>query len=56
LIVIANFLQQKEDLKNGGMGFGASNPVIQIAGVERILEIEPRQQFESGDYSTVPVL
>ena len=49
-------MQQKEDLKNGGMGFGASNPVIQIAGVERILEIEPRQQFESGDYSTVPVL
>jgi hypothetical protein len=48
--------QQKEDLKNGGMGFGASNPVIQIAGAERILEIEPRLQFESGDYSSVPVL
>lgn len=47
---------RKEDLKNGGMGFGASNPVIQIAGAQRILEIEPRQQFESGDYSTVPVL
>ena len=38
------------------MGFGASNPVMQIAGVQRILEIEPRIQYEIGNYSTVPIM
>ena len=53
---IFDFCIQKEDAINGGMGFGASSPVIQIAGAQRILEIEPRLQFESGNYSTVPIM
>ncbi|KZS04109.1 Carboxylic ester hydrolase [Daphnia magna] len=47
---------REEDLKNGGMGFGASNPVMQIAGAQRILEVEPRKQFETGNYNNVPIM
>ena len=38
------------------MGFSASNPVMQIAGAQRILEIEPRIHYEIGNYSTVPIM
>jgi carboxylesterase type B len=48
---------QKNDWENGGMGFGASSPVIQIAGAERLLEKEPRELLETGQYATdVPLL
>ena len=43
-------------MRNGGMGFSGSNPVIQVAGAQRILEIEPRLQFEIGNYSKVPIM
>jgi carboxylesterase type B len=46
----------KEDQKNGGLGFGGSNPVIQKAGKDRIIEVSPRSIFDSGNYSTVPMM
>ena len=39
----------------GGLGFSASNPVIQIAGAQRIIEVPPKLLYSSGNYSTVPV-
>lgn len=42
---------------NGGLGFSGSNPVIQKAGKERAIVREPREIFESGDYSSdVPIM
>lgn len=48
---------QKEDMLNGGLGFSGSNPVIQVAGKERLIEKDPRELLASGNYTTdVPVL
>jgi len=47
---------QKEDCKNGGLGFSGSNPVIQVAGAQRIIESDPKEIFASGNYSTVPIM
>jgi len=41
-----------EDERNGGLGFGGSSPVIQVAGKERYLTDEPRKLIESGNYHT----
>ena len=39
------------------MGFGGSNPVVQIAGAQRIIEQEPRDLMESGNYSkNIPIM
>jgi len=47
----------KEDQFNGGMGFGGSNPIIQVAGAQRIIEQDPRVIMESGNYSKdIPVM
>ena len=43
---------QNEDERNGGLGFGGSSPVIQVAGKERYLTDEPRKLIESGNYHT----
>ena len=51
-----SFIDKAEDLKNGGMGFGASSPVMQVAGSQRILETDPKTHFESGNYSNVPIM
>lgn len=41
---------------NGGLGFSASNPVIQKAGQERIIEAPPRDLIASGNYAKVPTM
>ncbi|EFX79248.1 hypothetical protein DAPPUDRAFT_225204 [Daphnia pulex] len=41
-----------EDERNGGLGFGGSSPVIQVAGKDRYLTDEPRKLIESGNYHT----
>lgn len=41
---------------NGGLGFSGSNPVIQVAGAQRILETDPRDLYASGNFATVPTL
>lgn len=42
---------------NGGTGLSCSNPMIQIAGAQRIIEQDPRDIMESGNYTTdVPVM
>jgi len=39
------------------MGFGGSNPVIQTAGAQRIIETDPQTIMESGNYSKdVPIM
>ena len=39
------------------MGFGGSNPIIQVAGAQRIIEQDPRVIMESGNYSKdIPVM
>jgi len=38
------------------LGFSGSNPVIQVAGAQRIIESDPKEIFISGNYSTVPIL
>jgi len=51
------YAPQKEDRYNGGMGFGCSNPTIQIAGAQRLIEKDPREIMESGDYATdIPIM
>lgn len=46
-----------EDRKAGGLGFGGSSPVIQVAGAERLLTEDPRKLMETGNYATdVPIL
>lgn len=47
---------RSEDVKNGGLGFSGSNPVIQKAGKERAIESEPTEIFASGNYSNVPIM
>jgi len=47
----------KEDRYNGGLGFGCSNPTVQIAGTERLIEKDPREIMESGNYATdIPIM
>ena len=44
-------------MSKGGLGFSGSNPVIQVAGKDRIIEKEPRELFASGEYTTeVPAM
>jgi len=40
----------------GGLGFSGSNPVIQVAGAQKIIDIAPELLFASGNYSAVPAL
>ena len=48
---------QKEDLYNGGAGFVGSNPIVQIAGAKKLIEKDPRDIMESGNYSTdIPIM
>ncbi|XP_046631305.1 cholinesterase 1-like isoform X3 [Daphnia pulicaria] len=44
------------DRLNGGLGFGGSNPIIQVAGAQRIIESDPRELFSSGNFATVPTM
>jgi hypothetical protein len=41
---------------NGNLGFSGSNPVIQVAGAQRIIESDPRELFTSGNFATVPTM
>jgi hypothetical protein len=41
---------------NGGLGFSGSNPVIQVAGAQRIIESDPHELYSSGNFSTVPTM
>ena len=41
---------------NGNLGFSGSNPVIQVAGAQRIIESDPRELFNSGNFATVPTM
>jgi len=50
----AYFRFQAEDMLQGGLGFSASNPVIQVAGAQRIIEVPPSVLYASGNYTTVP--
>jgi len=44
-------------MKTGGLGFGGSSPVIQVAGAQRLFEREPLEILESGDYDTsIPLM
>jgi len=46
-----------KDRKNGGLGFGGCSPVIQKAGVEKLLTEEPIKLIEAGAYATdVPIM
>ena len=47
---------QAEDMLAGGLGFSGSNPVIQVAGAQRIIDTAPELLFASGNYSAVPAL
>ena len=48
---------KSEENAKGEQGFGGTTPVIQVAGAHRVLEREPRELFESGNYFTeVPIL
>ncbi len=40
----------------GNLGFSASNPVIQKAGQQRLIEVPPQQLLDSGNYNQVPSL
>lgn len=40
----------------GGLGFSGSNPVIQVAGAQRILESDPRELYASGNFAHVPTM
>jgi len=40
----------------GNLGFSGSNPVIQKAGQQRIIEVLPQQLLDSGNYTKVPSL
>jgi hypothetical protein len=41
---------------NGNLGFSGSNPVIQVAGAQRVIESDPRELFTSGNFATVPTM
>ena len=43
-------------MSNGGLGFSGSNPVIQVAGAQRIIESDPRELYTSGNFATVPTM
>jgi len=45
-----------EDTLAGGLGASGSNPVIQVAGAQRIIEAPPELLLASGNYSIVPCL
>lgn len=47
---------KSDDLSKGGLGFSGSNPVIQVAGKERIIETDPGELLESGNFATVPTM
>lgn len=47
---------QREDMLNGNLGFSGSNPVIQVAGAQRVIESDPRELFTSGNFATVPTM
>ncbi|XP_045023594.1 LOW QUALITY PROTEIN: acetylcholinesterase [Daphnia magna] len=40
----------------GGLGFSGSNPVIQVAGAQRIIESDPRELYSSGNFANVPTM
>ncbi|EFX83387.1 hypothetical protein DAPPUDRAFT_240264 [Daphnia pulex] len=44
------------DRLNGGLGFSGSNPVIQVAGAQRLIESDPRELYSSGNFATVPTM
>jgi len=46
----------REDMLNGNLGFSGSNPVIQVAGAQRVIESDPRELFTSGNFATVPTM
>ncbi|KAK4035777.1 hypothetical protein OUZ56_027860 [Daphnia magna] len=46
----------RQDMLNGNLGFSGSNPVIQVAGAQRIIESDPRELFSSGNFATVPTM
>ena len=41
-------------MANGGLGFSGSNPVIQVAGAQRIIEADPRTLYSNGNFAQVP--
>ena len=41
-----------EDNMKGGLGFGGSSPIIQVAGAQKALDKEPQELFETGNYYT----
>ena len=45
-----------EDTLAGGLGASGSNPVIQVAGAQRIIEVPPELLLANGNYSAVPSL
>ena len=45
---------QREDIVNGGLGISGSNPVIQVAGVQRLIETDPRLLYSTGNFTRVP--
>ena len=53
---IVHPVPQREDMLNGNLGFSGSNPVIQVAGAQRIIESDPRELFTSGNFATVPTM
>ncbi|XP_046631314.1 cholinesterase 1-like [Daphnia pulicaria] len=44
------------DMLNGGLGFSGSNPIIQVAGAQRIIESDPHELYSSGNFATVPTM
>jgi len=52
----AYFTYSAEDMLAGGLGFSGSNPVIQVAGAQKIIDTAPELLFASGNYSAVPAL
>jgi len=56
-LTLAYAIFGQAELYDGLVPFGGSTPVIQVAGAERVLEREPIEMMESGDYNTdVPIL
>ena len=43
-------------MKAGGLGFSGSNPVIQVAGAQKIIDTAPELLLASGNYTVVPAL
>ena len=51
------YVIQSEENHKGELGFGGTIPVIQVAGAQRVLEREPRELLETGNYFTeTPIL